>query len=89
MKLFISFLFFCALMSCQENKVTNIDTALQEYFAPKDSGVQMGGVKMIPIQTPVGNFKVWTKRFGSNPTMASAFVSWTGSCATVDAMART
>jgi proline iminopeptidase len=22
---------------------------------------------MVPIQTPVGNFKVWTKRFGSNP----------------------
>jgi pimeloyl-ACP methyl ester carboxylesterase len=27
------------------------------------------GVKLIPIQTPVGNFKVWTKRFGTNPTI--------------------
>ncbi|MHA1186857.1 MAG: proline iminopeptidase-family hydrolase [Candidatus Heimdallarchaeota archaeon] len=26
-----------------------------------------GGVRMIPIQTPVGEFKVWTKRVGNNP----------------------
>lgn len=24
---------------------------------------------MIPVSTPVGNFKVWTKRFGNNPTI--------------------
>lgn len=28
-----------------------------------------GGVKMIPIQTTAGEFKVWTKRVGNNPTM--------------------
>ncbi|HEV2477546.1 MAG TPA: proline iminopeptidase-family hydrolase [Candidatus Dormibacteraeota bacterium] len=27
-----------------------------------------GGVKMIPIHTPKGDFKVWTKRVGNNPT---------------------
>lgn len=26
-----------------------------------------GGIKMIPITTPKGDFKVWTKRVGSNP----------------------
>lgn len=26
-----------------------------------------GGVKMIPITTPIGDFKVWTKRVGNNP----------------------
>jgi proline iminopeptidase len=26
-----------------------------------------GGVRMIPIQTPKGEFRVWTKRFGNNP----------------------
>ena len=26
-----------------------------------------GGVKMIPITTPKGNFRVWTKRVGNNP----------------------
>lgn len=26
-----------------------------------------GGIKMIPISTPIGKFKVWTKRVGNNP----------------------
>lgn len=26
-----------------------------------------GGIKMIPIATPIGKFKVWTKTFGNNP----------------------
>ena len=28
-----------------------------------------GGVRMIPIETPSGTFKVWTKRTGNSPTM--------------------
>ncbi len=28
-----------------------------------------GGAKMIPITTPKGTFKVWTKRVGNNPTI--------------------
>ena len=31
--------------------------------------VLSGGVKMIPIKTPKGIFKVWTKRVGNNPTV--------------------
>ena len=30
--------------------------------------VLSGGVRMIPISTPVGEFRVWTKRTGNNPT---------------------
>ncbi len=41
--------------------------SVAQYFDFKDSGVQSGGVRLIPIQTPVGEFKVWTKRFGNNP----------------------
>lgn len=29
--------------------------------------VLSGGMKMIPIETSKGTFKVWTKRFGNNP----------------------
>ncbi|MEJ2077837.1 MAG: proline iminopeptidase-family hydrolase [Acidobacteriota bacterium] len=29
--------------------------------------VLSGGVKMIPIETPAGTFRVWTKRIGNNP----------------------
>jgi proline iminopeptidase len=26
-----------------------------------------GGVRMIPVSTPAGEFRVWTKRVGSKP----------------------
>ncbi len=39
---------------------------LKAYFADA-SKVKEGGVKLIPIHTPKGDFKVWTKRFGNNP----------------------
>jgi len=38
-----------------------------EYFAPQDTGVQTAGITMVPVTTPVGTFKVWTKRIGNNP----------------------
>ena len=43
------------------------DIHLNEYFNYGDSGVQMGGIRMLPIQTPKGSFNVWIKRFGNNP----------------------
>ena len=39
---------------------------LRSYFSNQDA-LQAGGVKLIPIRTPKGEFKVWTKRFGNNP----------------------
>src|SRR5882672_11689742 len=38
-----------------------------DYFNYGDAPVQTAGVKMIPIHTSVGEFNVWTKRFGNNP----------------------
>ena len=29
--------------------------------------IQTGGIKLIPITTPKGTFRVWTKKVGSNP----------------------
>jgi proline iminopeptidase len=43
------------------------EPTLASYFAARDPGPQSGGVRMIPIHTPKGDFKVWTKRFGNNP----------------------
>jgi proline iminopeptidase len=43
-----------------------IAPSLASYFAP-DAGVDTAGVRLIPIQTPKGPFKVWTKRVGHNP----------------------
>lgn len=31
--------------------------------------VEAGGVRMIPVETPKGTFKVWTKRVGDSPRM--------------------
>jgi len=41
--------------------------SLKTYFTATDTGVQNGGVKIIPVSTPKGTFNIWTKRFGNNP----------------------
>jgi proline iminopeptidase len=71
-KIFILAVLSAAFFSCKqaENKTTaasGADIHLYEYFNYGDTGVQAGGVKMIPVKTPAGDFKVWTKRFGNNP----------------------
>jgi len=53
------------IASCKQNAPSN-GPLVNDYFNYGDS-VESAGVKMIPIKTPVGDFKVWTKRFGSNP----------------------
>ena len=54
-----------ALAAC--NTGSSSGPTLASYFAPAEPGPQAGGVKLIPIHTPKGDFKVWTKRFGDNP----------------------
>ena len=46
------------------------DTSLATYFdnTGRDD-VLAGGIRMIPVDTPKGTFKVWTKRIGNNPTI--------------------
>ena len=57
------------LFSCKQKTETDVtnDLSVAQYFNYGDSGVQMAGIKMIPVQTPIGEFRVWTKRFGNNP----------------------
>ncbi len=57
----IATVLFCSCTGQQAEK--------NAYFETTEPGVQTGGVKMIPVQTPAGTFKVWTKRFGNNPKM--------------------
>jgi proline iminopeptidase len=49
------------LLACSPKSET-----VSTYFTYPDS-LETAGVRMIPIQTPKGTFKVWTKRFGNNP----------------------
>ena len=55
----------CLTVSCKQNTKPGSASAT-EYFNYGDS-IESAGVKMVPIKTPVGEFKVWTKRFGNNP----------------------
>ena len=52
---------------CSCNKKTE-NTIKDNYldFSKRDDQFT-GGIKMIPITTPVGKFNVWTKRVGNNP----------------------
>lgn len=62
-------LFAVIIVSCQptSTKKEGGDMPVSAYFNYGDSSVRLAGIKMIPISTPVGIFKVWTKRFGNNP----------------------
>lgn len=55
----------CMTLSCKQ-KTTSTSVSVADYFNYGDS-VESAGVKLIPIKTPVGEFHVWTKRFGNNP----------------------
>src|ERR1041384_5496351 len=73
-KLFFLIALSSIIFSCDQktsgvatNSSNGSDIHITEYLNYGDTGVQMGGIKMIPIQTPKGNFNVWVKRFGNNP----------------------
>jgi proline iminopeptidase len=60
------------LLGCAEKQETaKAETDCKStYFNYSNSDDQItGGIKMIPITTPKGTFKVWTKRMGNNPKM--------------------
>jgi len=59
------FICFIGVIACGPK--TAEKSAATDYYNYGDSGVQTAGIKMIPIKTRVGNFKVWTKRIGNNP----------------------
>ena len=53
-----------------KNKSTNAinqDLSVKKYHEFNETDKFAGGIKMIPINTPKGDFNVWTKRVGNNP----------------------
>lgn len=55
------------LSSCTVDSAQDSNTP-PDYFDYTGRGdVLSGGVKMIPVETPSGTFRVWTKRIGNNP----------------------
>ncbi len=59
----------CLFTMCKNDSPDKPTTSTASYFEKVDTGIQDGGITMIPIETPKGTFNVWTKRFGNNPTM--------------------
>ena len=52
-----------------ETSVSSTSAAYQDTTGRTADDRLAGGVRMIPISTPQGNFKVWTKRVGHSPRM--------------------
>lgn len=65
MRYVFSIFIICIAFSCKQN-TKKASIAISDYFNYGDS-IESAGVKMVPIKTPKGEFKVWTKRFGNNP----------------------
>jgi proline iminopeptidase len=67
MRILISSVFILFFIACAP-PVESVDQESQyldySLLADKDSG----GARLIPIKTPLGEFNVWTKRVGNNPT---------------------
>ena len=65
----IIFLCYCCIISSctqKEKPDGKKQITVADYFNYGDSSVQTAGIRMIPVNTPIGSFKVWTKRFGNN-----------------------
>ena len=58
-----SFLFAC------DQPLKETSSAGNSYLTYSKEDQFTGGVKMVPIKTPKGEFRVWTKRVGNNPRM--------------------
>ena len=56
---------FMVFNACQSSD--HPTSSLKEYTQLHEKGIKTGGVRMIPIHTPKGDFKVWTKQVGNNP----------------------
>lgn len=57
-----------AISACADTQPAAQAPARHAYFDNRGrDDVLSGGVKMIPISTPKGTFRVWTKRVGNNP----------------------
>jgi len=66
--LFSSLTFFgCAQKTVKTNHSISSQAESSYFDQTGRDDLFSGGVKMIPISTPVGDFKVWTKRVGNNP----------------------
>jgi proline iminopeptidase len=63
----LTVLFFLTLYACNSTQKPGSGNSPNAYFTKQSTGIQNGGVQMVTITTPKGDFKVWTKTIGFNP----------------------
>jgi proline iminopeptidase len=62
--------FAISFLGCSDDETTTQNRVESiNYLTPTDTGILNGGVKVIPIKTPKGTFKIWTKQIGNSPRM--------------------
>lgn len=71
MKAIFFYIALMVLVSCDKHHSTEVEsTTTSGYMDYSNNDDKLsGGVKLIPINTPKGEFNVWTKRVGNNPKM--------------------
>ncbi len=57
------------LQACSSTSLPDSTAASRYHDNSSRDDALSGGARMIPIKTPKGNFNVWTKRVGNNPTI--------------------
>lgn len=64
-------IFLIIVLGCTKTQDKKKDQQSQRNYLDYSNRIDRlsGGVRMIPVQTPAGEFKVWTKRVGNNPGM--------------------
>ena len=68
-RLLVLALCLISLPACRERGGAAAGTPATYLDNTGRSDLLSGGVRMIPIETPKGQFRVWTKRVGNNPTI--------------------
>ena len=74
-KHYLPLLLACFLFACQNSpsnestEATKTETEKTEQSESKPSTEGTEGVRMIPIETSAGTYKVWTKKVGDHPTV--------------------
>jgi proline iminopeptidase len=66
---FLLIIILLLLQACSSNSLPGTTATARYHDNNNKVDVLSGGVRMIPIKTPKGNFNVWTKRVGNNPTI--------------------
>lgn len=68
-RMMVVFVVALTLAACAKEPAPNKAASAGYLDSSERDDALSGGVKMIPVNTPKGTFRVWTKRVGNNPSI--------------------